>query len=112
MEDWMPTSWSGSASPTSKQKLLTGTRPAGKTYKVHLDGYDQTTLITDQGPSKRKEFYYFTENVFHGVRYGDWKFLFSDQDKWFNGRAGPAGHADHHQPEARSVRALPRGTRL
>lgn len=34
--------------------------------------------------SKRKDFYYFTEMTLHGLRYGDWKFLFKDQDKWFN----------------------------
>ena len=27
----------------------------------------------------------FTEAQFHGIRYGDWKFLFTEQDKWFNG---------------------------
>lgn len=42
-------------------------------------------MITGNGPSKRKEFYYFTETTFHGIRYGDWKFLFKSQDKWFNG---------------------------
>jgi retron-type reverse transcriptase len=52
---------------------------------VHLDGYDQTELVTKLGPSARKDFYYFTETVLHGVRYGDYKFLFKTQDKWFNG---------------------------
>lgn len=55
------------------------------TYKVHLDGINQSELITGKGPSKRKEFYYFTETTLHGLRYGDWKFLFKKQDKWFNG---------------------------
>jgi arylsulfatase len=58
---------------------------ADATYKVHLDGVDQTELVTGKGPSKRKEFYYFTETTLHGLRYGDWKFLFKSQDKWFNG---------------------------
>ena len=31
-----------------------------------------------------KEFYYFTETL-QGLRYGDWKFRFVAQDKWFNG---------------------------
>jgi len=33
-------------------------------------------LITATGPTKRKEFYYFTETKLHGIRYGDFKFLF------------------------------------
>ena len=42
-------------------------------------------MITGKGPTKRQEFYYFTETVLHGLRYGDWKILFKDQDRWFNG---------------------------
>ena len=63
-----------------------GNIPAGvSTYKVHLDGFDQSAPITGKGPSKRKEFFYFTETSFHGLRYGDWKVLFKTQDRWFNG---------------------------
>jgi arylsulfatase len=86
MEDWLPTIMAGVGEPDLKQKLLKEYKAGSNTYRrIHLDGYDQTALITGQGPSQRKEFFYFTENVFHGVRYGDWKFLFRDQDKWFNG---------------------------
>ena len=52
------------------------------TYKVHLDGYDKSDMIFNDGKSKRKDFYYFTETTFHGFRYGDWKFLYEKQDKW------------------------------
>ncbi len=31
------------------------------------------------------EFFYFTETTFHGLRFGEWKFLFTSQDRWFNG---------------------------
>lgn len=85
MEDWIPTIMAGVGVPGLKEKLLTGYKAGDTTYKVHLDGYDQTDLITGNGPSKRKEFFYFTETKLHGVRYGDWKFLFVKQDKWFNG---------------------------
>ncbi|MEL0166746.1 MAG: arylsulfatase [Pseudomonadaceae bacterium] len=85
MEDWMPTIMSMLGQPELKEQLLSGARIGGTRYKVHLDGYDQTDILTQQGPTKRKEFFYFTEAVMHGVRFGDWKFLFKDQDKWFNG---------------------------
>jgi len=85
MEDWIPTIMANLGEKDLKQQLLKGERIGGKEYKVHLDGYDQTDLITGKGPSHRKEFYYFTEATFHGLRYGDWKFLFKSQDKWFNG---------------------------
>jgi arylsulfatase A-like enzyme len=85
MEDWIPTIMAALGQPDLKEKLLEGHDIGGKTYKVHLDGYDQTDILTGQGLSKRKDFYYFTETTLHGIRYGDWKFLFKEQDKWFNG---------------------------
>jgi len=85
MEDWFPTILSLLGQPDIGEQLLTGCEIGGKTYRVHLDGVDQTDLLTGRGPSNRREFYYFTETVLHGLRYGDWKMLFKDQDKWFNG---------------------------
>ena len=85
MEDWMPTFMAHLGQPDLKEKLLVGEKVGDATYKVHLDGYDQTPMITATGPSNRNEFFYFTETAFHGVRVGDYKFLFTEQDKWFNG---------------------------
>jgi arylsulfatase len=85
MEDWLPTIMAQLGQPDLKEQLLAGHQVGGKTYRVHLDGYDQSAILTAAGPSQRKEFFYFTEAQFHGIRYGDWKFLFTEQDKWFNG---------------------------
>lgn len=85
MEDWMPTILSALGEPELKDELLKGKTIGSMTYKVHLDGYDQIELLSGKGKSKRKDFYYFTETTLHGLRYGDWKFLFKTQDKWFNG---------------------------
>ena len=83
MEDWMPTLMSWVGEKDLKKELLAGKEIDGKTYKVHLDGYDQSDILLNQGKSKRKEFYYFTEVKLHGLRYGDWKVLFVDQEEWF-----------------------------
>ncbi|WP_246034125.1 arylsulfatase [Thalassotalea mangrovi] len=83
MEDWVPTIMSIVGEKDIKEELLDGLKIAGKKQKSHLDGYDQTDILFNKGPSKRKEFYYFTETTFHGMRYGDWKFLFIDQHEWF-----------------------------
>ncbi|WP_303925621.1 arylsulfatase [Draconibacterium sediminis] len=83
MEDWMPTLMSWLGQPNLKEDLLDGKTIGEKTYKVHLDGYDQSDLLLNNGKSHRKEFYYFTETTLHGMRYGDWKVLFRDQEKWF-----------------------------
>ncbi|MYM61945.1 arylsulfatase [Pseudomaricurvus sp. HS19] len=83
MEDWMPTIMSWVGEPNLKEELLKKKKIGKRSYKVHLDGYDQSDLLLSQGKSKRKEFYYFTETTFHGMRYGDWKLLFKRQDHWF-----------------------------
>lgn len=83
MEDWIPTIMSMLGQPNLKEQLLDGHQIGIENYRVHLDGYDQTDILTKQGPTKRKEFFYFTEDRFHGLRMGDYKFLFTDQEKWF-----------------------------
>ena len=85
MEDWVPTIMAGLGQANLKEELRRGKKVGDRTYKVHIDGIDQTELLSGKGKSKRKEFYYFTETTLHGLRYGDWKFLFKSQDKWFNG---------------------------
>ena len=84
MEDWMPTLMSMAVGDkTLKQDLKSGKKVGDKKFKNHLDGYDQSDLVLNNGKTKRKEFFYFTESKFHAVRYGDWKFLFVDQKDWF-----------------------------
>ena len=39
-EDWLPTLLAAAGQPNVKESLLTGATVAGKTYKVHLDGYN------------------------------------------------------------------------
>jgi arylsulfatase A-like enzyme len=83
MEDWVPTLMAWLGQPDVKEQLLKGAKIGGTRYKVHLDGYDQSDLLLNNGKSVRKDFYYFTETTFHGMRYGDWKLLFTRQDHWF-----------------------------
>ena len=83
MEDWMPTIMSWVGDKDLKANLLKGTKINGQKYKVHLDGFDQSDILLNNGKTKRKEFYYFTETTFHGMRYGDWKLIFTEQNHWF-----------------------------
>ena len=85
MEDWIPTIMAQLGQPDLREDLLDGADIGGKEYRVHLDGYDQTPILTQSGPSNRLFFPFFTETTFHGLRFGEWKFLFREQDKWFNG---------------------------
>jgi arylsulfatase len=50
-----------------------------RSYKNHLDGYDQMDLITGEGPSKRHEIWYFGGPHLGAVRIDDFKFQFFQQ---------------------------------
>jgi arylsulfatase len=78
--DWMPTLLAAVGEPGVKEKLLKGHQADGKTFKVHLDGYDQTALLKGEGPSKRKEIFYITDDGdLSAVRHGKWKIVFNQQ---------------------------------
>jgi arylsulfatase A-like enzyme len=79
-EDFVPTLLAAAGEPTVKEKLLTGYQAAGKTFRVHLDGYDQRALLEGTGPSKRQEFFYWTDDGdLAGLRYDRWKLVFLEQ---------------------------------
>lgn len=81
LEDWLPTLMSAVGVPTIKEKLLKGHTAGGKTFKVHLDGYDFMPYLTgktDQGP--RQEFFAWVDDGSLGaVRSGAIKAHFSTQ---------------------------------
>ena len=78
--DWVPTLMAAAGQPDVKDRLLTGYSAGGKTYKVHLDGYNQLPMLEGTGPGARKEFFYFTDDgSLSAVRYEDWKMMFSVQ---------------------------------
>jgi arylsulfatase A-like enzyme len=112
--DWLPTLMAAVGDPDIKEKLLKGHQVGAKSFKVHLDGYNQLPHLTgqeDQGA--RKEFIYFNDDAdLVGVRYENWKIVFEEQraegtmriwaepftklrvPKLFNLRADPYERAD------------------
>jgi arylsulfatase len=80
--DWFPTLVAAAGDTDIKDRLLKGTDLGGKSFKVHLDGYNQLPLLTGQGKSARNEFYYFNDDgEVVSYRYGDWKIVFCEQRK-------------------------------
>jgi arylsulfatase A-like enzyme len=77
--DWFPTFVSAAGNPNIVDELKKGKQLGGTNYKIHLDGYDQTDLLTGNGPSKRHEIFYFTETTLSAVRIDDFKYRFTDQ---------------------------------
>ena len=67
--------------PNIKEQLLKGATIGGKTFKVHLDGYNQLPYLTGQQPeSARHEFFYFDDDgAMVATRVDDWKFVWCEQ---------------------------------
>ena len=79
--DWLPTFLTAAGEPGIKEKLLQGHQAGDKTYKVHLDGYDQTALLSGKGPGAREEFHYITDDGdYAAFRLNDWKIQFLTQE--------------------------------
>ena len=80
--DWLPTFLAAAGEPDIKDKLVKGdVKAIGRTYKVHLDGYDILPLLTDKTQeSPRKEIFYFSDDGdLTALRYADWKMIFMEQ---------------------------------
>jgi hypothetical protein len=77
--DWFPTLVAAAGNPNIVEELKKGKQLGERSYKVHLDGYNQMDLITGKGPSKRREIFYFTESTLSAVRINDYKYRFTDQ---------------------------------
>jgi arylsulfatase A-like enzyme len=83
--DWFPTFVAAAGYEGDiAEDLKKGKSLDGKQYKVHLDGYDQTKMLTGDGESARDEIWYFTESTLAAARVGDYKYVFLEQpDGWF-----------------------------
>ncbi len=79
--DWLPTLLAAAGEPDIKEKLLKGHQVGSKTFKIHLDGYNQLDYWTGKtDTSARKEFFYFSDDGdLTGLRYDNWKIVFMEQ---------------------------------
>ena len=77
--DWLPTLMNAAGNPNITDQLLKGVKLGDRTYKNHLDGYDQMDLLLGKGPSKRHELFYFGGPHFGAVRIDDFKYQFYQQ---------------------------------
>ena len=80
--DWCPTLLAAAGEPDIKEKLLKGHEAAGKTFKVHLDGYNQLPYLTGQQPTepRARSFFYFNDDGdLVALRFENWKVVFMEQ---------------------------------
>jgi len=81
--DWLPTFAAAAGKTDIKQELLDGYQSSalGRSYRVHLDGYNILPLLTGQtDKSPRQEIFYFSDDGdLTALRYDDWKLIFMEQ---------------------------------
>jgi arylsulfatase A-like enzyme len=77
--DWLPTLAAAAGNPNITEQLLKGVQLGDRTYKNHLDGYNQLDLMTGKGPSARREIFYFGGPHLGAIRIDDFKFQFYQQ---------------------------------
>lgn len=87
--DWIPTLCAAAGEPDIVGKCLKGYEAGNKTYKVHLDGFDQSGFLRsvsgtagkNNGAKSAREKFFYTDDdgLLVGIRQGDYKYVFAEQ---------------------------------
>jgi arylsulfatase len=79
--DWLPTFLTAAGEPDVVEKLKKGYEANGKTYKVHVDGYDLMPYLSGEAEEhSRPGFFYFSDDGdLLAVRWHNWKIVFMEQ---------------------------------
>ena len=79
--DWMPTFLEMAGALDVIDKLKTGYKAIGRTYKNHIDGFSLLSHITGkEAKSPRNVFFYISDDGdILGMRYDNWKIVFMEQ---------------------------------
>ena len=79
--DWLPTFLAMAGEPDIVEKLKKGHQAAGKTFKVHIDGYNLLPYLTGEvKKSPRQGFFYFDDDGnLVALRFDNWKVVFMEQ---------------------------------
>jgi len=84
--DWFPTLMAAVGNPDITKQLLEGVKLGDRTYKNHLDGYNQLDLLLGKtDDSKRRELWYFAGPHLGAARLDDFKFHFIEQPYGWTG---------------------------
>ena len=104
-EDMIPTLLAAVGEPDIKEKLKKGHTINGKTYKVHLDGYNLLPWFKGEVESSpRKEIMYFDQvGNLNAIRYNNWKLHFA----YLEGNIASAVRVQTAWPKVINLRADP-----
>jgi arylsulfatase len=80
-EDFIPTFAAAAGEPDIVEKLRKGHQMGGRTFKVHLDGYNLIPFLKSEAKeSPRKEFLYWSDDGdLVALRFENWKAVFKAQ---------------------------------
>jgi arylsulfatase A-like enzyme len=79
-EDMLLTLVNAAGGKNVAENLKKGTSIGGRSYKVHLDGYDLGPALRGEAAWPRKEFIYWTDGgSVAALRYNNWKITFLEQ---------------------------------
>jgi arylsulfatase len=78
-EDWLPTFLAAAGVPDIVEKLKKGYQANGKTWKVHMDGYNYLPFFKGKvKKAPREQIFYFGQGgELNAVRWNDWKVHFA-----------------------------------
>jgi arylsulfatase len=80
-EDMLPTLLAAAGDTGVVAALKKGAKFGGRSYKVHLDGYNLLPALSGQGPWPRREFIYWTDDgSVAALRYDAWKITYLRQN--------------------------------
>ena len=67
--------------PDVKEKLLKGHQAAGKTFHVHIDGYNILPYLLGETDESQRKFFFYTndDGGITAIRINDWKVVFMEQ---------------------------------
>jgi len=87
--DWMPTLCAAAGEPDIVNKLKAGYTANGISYKVHLDGYDQSTFLrnvsgtagNNNGTKSARDTFFYSDDdgLLVALRKGDYKYVYAEQ---------------------------------
>ena len=83
--DWFPTFLAIAGNPDITNQLLKGVQLGDRSYKNHLDGYNQLEILEGKGPSARHEFFYFGGPQLGAIRIDNFKYQFYQQPQGWPG---------------------------
>jgi len=79
--DFLPTLLAAAGEPEIKEKLLQGHQAGGKTFKVHLDGFNMLPYFMGEVQESPREYYFYIsdDGDVLAIRMGDWKVVLMEQ---------------------------------